>query len=167
LAACLHTNQSRSYLNHLVLYGVKYGEKKQITSWPNEKCTSFQGGRLYFRWNLTEVKNSYSRLSLPLSLETNSRLVRQEIFQHFMEPEISTSFSQNPANCPYTERDETNRHNLHYNCTFPSMLKSSKWHVSFRFRLKTVYEFIFSPVRAILPVHLNLTDLITWIIFGD
>ena len=84
-----------------------------------------------------------------------------------MEPESSSSFSQNPVNCSYTERDETIRHTLHFNCVLPSMLKSSKWSLSFSFPLKTVYQFIFSPVRAIWPTHRNLHDLISWIIFGD
>jgi len=88
-----------------------------------------------------------------------------------MEPKGSLPHSQVPATCPYPEPAQTSPYPHiplpeDLNIILPSMPGSPKWSLSLRFRTKTLYTPLLSPIHATCPSHLILLNFITQIIIG-
>ena len=102
---------------------------------------------------------------------TGSQLLKK--LRHFMKSEGSLPHSQVPATCPYPEPGQSSPwpashfRNIHLIIILSSTLGSSRWSLSFRFPIKTMYTPLLSPVRATCPTYIILTDLMTQIMFGE
>jgi len=71
--------------------------------------------------------------------------------------------SQEPINCPCLEPDQSSPvlasyfSNIHFNIILPYTSRSLNWFHSFRFVIKTLYAFLFSPIHAT-----SISPSLTW-----
>jgi hypothetical protein len=106
------------------------------------------------------------------SWETNRFSVSQEIWPHFMEPQVSLPHSQVSTTCPYPEPVRSipypTSHFLktHLNIILPSWPGSPKWPLSLRFPHQKPVHASPLPHTRYMPAHLIL-DFITRTILGE
>jgi hypothetical protein len=125
------------------------------------------GGRMFFR-NVSWLTNYMEPCAY---WEAASRSTIQEFPQHFMEPEGSLPCSQEPSCCSYPEPDESSPYHptlrsilillSHLRLGLPNGLSPPS------FCTKTLYAFIFLPIRTTFHPYLILCDFILLLILGE